>query len=70
MKIKVDLYEIEITAKISDMDATLYLLNELSIAFRNSRKYNMLKGYNSLADRDKKVSDEFFKICEEAGLYE
>lgn len=70
MKIKVGFYDIEITAKAFDVDVTLCLLNDLSMAFGNSRKYNMLRGHNIAAARDKKVSDELFDICNEAGIYD
>lgn len=70
MKINVNGYEVEITAKTSDIDATPLFLNYLSIALRNSSYYNRKGGYNALANHDMKVSDELFDICYKAGLYE
>ena len=42
MKINVNGYEVEITAKLNgdNDDATLFFLNDLSIAFQNSCIYN------------------------------
>lgn len=72
MKINVNGYEVEITAKLNgdNDDATLFFLNDLSIAFQNSCIYNTTTGFDALANRDKKTSAELFDICHKAGLYE
>lgn len=70
MKINLGQYEIEIEVKMGEKDGTLYFLNDLSIAYHDSSRYNIEKGYKSLGERDKNFSDKLYEICDKAGLYE
>ena len=76
MKIKIGDYEVEIKAKgvynkekFNKQD-TMSFLNELSIVYTDSSKFNMGQGYQALAKCYNESGKEIYETLVTLGLYE
>lgn len=75
MKITFDGFEVDIkakdqaTGKYSEME-TMYLLNRISIMYREAGRWNVGQGYTPSAKHYENAAHEIYTVLESKGFYE